>query len=149
MTEWSSGELTFTICPSWACTVSSQPTPQYGQIVSVRVCRVSSQVPAWRISLFGFAHQRTGGAHADTVSAIHACRVGQRNFEFRGNVRVEPASGNADSQTCFAHPRRNLPKQLGAEDWITPLMLAEGPMTRRTWHAALSASLLSIEIDGT
>ena len=28
VTEWSSGELTFTICPDCACTVSSHPTPQ-------------------------------------------------------------------------------------------------------------------------
>src|SRR5712692_6678395 len=50
VTELSSGELTFTICPACACTVSSHPTPQYGQIVSVRVCCSSFQVPAARMS---------------------------------------------------------------------------------------------------
>src|SRR2546429_289378 len=39
VTEWSIGELTFTIWPFCACTVTPQPTPQYGQMVSVRVCR--------------------------------------------------------------------------------------------------------------
>src|SRR5256884_240184 len=50
VTEWSIGELTFTIWPFCACTVTPQPTPQYGQMVSVRVWRDSSHVPAARIS---------------------------------------------------------------------------------------------------
>ena len=44
------GEVTFTIELSWTWTSRSQPTPQYGQIVSVTVCCDSSQVPASRIS---------------------------------------------------------------------------------------------------
>src|SRR5690242_7870051 len=79
VTEWSSGELTFTICPACACTVSSQPTPQYGQIVSVRVCRDSFQVPATRMSYSVFAISAPVGqtpmqfpqyTHADSVSGI-------------------------------------------------------------------------------
>ncbi len=50
MTEWSSGEVTFTIALSCTWTSRSQPTPQYGQIVSVTCWRDSSQVPASRIS---------------------------------------------------------------------------------------------------
>src|ERR1700754_615802 len=48
--SWSSGELTLTIWLSWTCRVRLQPTPQYGQTVSVSVWRVSSQVPASRRS---------------------------------------------------------------------------------------------------
>src|SRR5690348_18206585 len=79
VTEWSSGELTFTIRPSWACTVSSQPTPQYGQIVSVRVCFDSPQVPAARMSYSIFPINAPVGqtpmqfpqyTHADSVSGI-------------------------------------------------------------------------------
>src|SRR5262245_22179641 len=47
---WSSGEVTRTMRPSWACTVRLQPTPQYPQIVSTLVWRDSSQAPACRIS---------------------------------------------------------------------------------------------------
>ena len=50
MIEESSGEVTFTIALSWTWSVSVQPTPQYGQIVSVGVCAASSQVPAARMS---------------------------------------------------------------------------------------------------
>jgi hypothetical protein len=35
---------------SWTCRLSVQPTPQYGQIVSVVIWPASSQVPASRIS---------------------------------------------------------------------------------------------------
>ena len=34
----SSGEVAFTMRPSYVCSRSVQPTPQYGQIVSVVVC---------------------------------------------------------------------------------------------------------------
>src|ERR1051326_303681 len=50
VTEWSSGEVTFTILSSCSCTVRLQPTPQYGQIVVVCSWRDSSHVPVWRIS---------------------------------------------------------------------------------------------------
>ncbi len=40
--------MTIRLSCTWSDSV--QPTPQYGQIVSVLVCRDSSQVPAWRIS---------------------------------------------------------------------------------------------------
>ena len=46
----SAGERTLTIRLSWTCSWSVQPTPQYGQIVSVTVCADSSQVPACRSS---------------------------------------------------------------------------------------------------
>ena len=44
------GEVTLTMRSSWACRVTAQPTPQYGQIVSVCVWADSSQVPASRMS---------------------------------------------------------------------------------------------------
>src|SRR2546422_397223 len=50
VTEWSSGELTFTIESSCTCSVRLQPTPQYGQIVSTCVWRDSSHSPAARSS---------------------------------------------------------------------------------------------------
>ncbi len=50
VTDESVGEVTLTIRSSWTWRVSVQPTPQYGQIVSVRVWAASSQVPAARIS---------------------------------------------------------------------------------------------------
>ena len=42
--------MTFTIALSWTCSDSVQPTPQYGQIVSVTVCASGAQVPASRMS---------------------------------------------------------------------------------------------------
>ncbi len=48
--EESSGEVTFTTELSWTWRVRVQPTPQYGQIVSVSACAASFQVPAARIS---------------------------------------------------------------------------------------------------
>ncbi len=50
MTEWSDGDVTFTIVLSCTWSSSSQPTPQYGQIVFVTACCSSSQVPAARMS---------------------------------------------------------------------------------------------------
>ena len=50
VTWLSEGEVTFTISLSCTWSSRSQPTPQYGQIVSVTVCCDSSQVPASRIS---------------------------------------------------------------------------------------------------
>src|SRR6476660_4753381 len=46
----SHGEVTFTISLSCTCSSSSQPTLQYGQIVSTTVCWVSSHVPSRRRS---------------------------------------------------------------------------------------------------
>src|SRR5437763_1693302 len=48
--------------------------------------------------VFDFAHQRSRGTHANTVPAVHARRFRQRNFKFRGNVRVEPASRHANRE---------------------------------------------------
>ena len=50
VTDESEGEVTFTIRLSWTWSESVQPTPQYGQIVSVTVCSSGAQVPASRIS---------------------------------------------------------------------------------------------------
>src|SRR5207253_10273708 len=50
VTELSSGEVTLTMSLSWTCRLSVQPTPQYGQIVSVTVWAFASQVPAARMS---------------------------------------------------------------------------------------------------
>src|SRR5690348_13508265 len=48
--------------------------------------------------VFDFAHQRARGAHGDTVPAVHARRLGERNFKFRGDVRVEPAPRHANRE---------------------------------------------------
>jgi hypothetical protein len=50
VTDESIGELTVTISLSWTWRSSTQPTPQYGQIVSVTVWADSSHVPAARMS---------------------------------------------------------------------------------------------------
>ncbi len=50
VTEWSSGEVTRTIRSSWVRRDSWQPTPQYGQIVSVTVWADSSHDPSARMS---------------------------------------------------------------------------------------------------
>src|SRR5579862_4374536 len=50
VTDTSNGDVTFTISLSWTCRDSVQPTPQYGQIVSVTDWRLSSHVPASRRS---------------------------------------------------------------------------------------------------
>src|SRR5262245_7268373 len=48
--EWSDGDVTLTIWLSCTCRVSVQPTPQYGQMVSVRCWLASFQVPSPRMS---------------------------------------------------------------------------------------------------
>ena len=50
VTDDSMGEVTFTIRLSWTWSDRVQPTPQYGQIVSVTVCASGAQVSASRIS---------------------------------------------------------------------------------------------------
>ena len=50
MTSWSNGEVTLTMRLSWTWSVRRHPTPQYGQMVSVRVCASSFQRAAWRRS---------------------------------------------------------------------------------------------------
>src|SRR5262245_31428462 len=50
VTLTSIGEVTFTIWLSCVCSVSVQPTPQYGQIVLVLFWRAGSHVPAARMS---------------------------------------------------------------------------------------------------
>ena len=62
--------------------------------------RLPRFVPRSRLAhvVFGFAHQRAGRADANAIPAIHARRIRQWNFKFRGNVRVEPAPGNANRE---------------------------------------------------
>ena len=50
VTDDSMGEVTFTIRLSWTWSDRVQPTPQYGQIVSVTVCASGAHVSASRIS---------------------------------------------------------------------------------------------------
>src|SRR5687768_4119607 len=50
VTSWSIGDMTRTMLLSCTCSSSVQPTPQYGQMVSVTVCFDSSHVPSWRMS---------------------------------------------------------------------------------------------------
>ena len=56
VTGWSGGDITLTIVLSWTCSDSVQPTPQYGQIVSVT---------AWR-RLVPRARPRASGAPTRT-----------------------------------------------------------------------------------
>ena len=50
VTDDSMGEVTFTIRLSWTWSDSVQPTPQYGQMVSVTVCSSGCHVSAARMS---------------------------------------------------------------------------------------------------
>src|SRR5664279_5642676 len=47
--DTSKGDVTFTISLSCTCSVSVQPTPQYGQIVSTCACFDSSHEPSARL----------------------------------------------------------------------------------------------------
>src|SRR5688572_9389327 len=82
VTDESSGEVTLRIVSSWTWRSSTQPTPQYGQMVEVTVCAVSSQVPAARMSYSGFA-----------ISAP----VGQTPMQLPQYTQADSGSGTACS----------------------------------------------------
>src|SRR5918995_1918186 len=91
VTEWSSGEDTFTISLSWTWTSSSQPTPQYGQIVLVTVCASSSQVSAARMSCSDL-----------NIRAP----VGQTPMQFPQYTQADSSNGTANSVEILASKPR-------------------------------------------
>src|SRR5206468_8521799 len=85
------GEVTRTIRLSCTWSSSVQPTPQYGQIVSVTVCFDSSHVPACRMSCSDL-----------NISAP----VGQTPMQFPQYTHAESVSGRSDSvEMCASNPR--------------------------------------------
>jgi hypothetical protein len=80
--EFSSGDVAFMITPSSTCNRSVQPTPQYGQIVSVAVMRDSSHVPSARFSY--------------SVVAINA-PVGHTAMQLPQYTHADSGSGTANS----------------------------------------------------
>ena len=98
VTSWSSGELTLTISSSCVCSVRVQPTPQYGQIVSVCSCSSSRHSPAGAQLVLARRHERAGRADGDAVAAVDARRLGQRHVELGGDARLEAASGDRDRE---------------------------------------------------
>src|SRR5262245_66344387 len=85
--EFSNGDVALTISPSSTCSRSVQPTPQYGQIVSVCVMRDSSQVPAARLS--------------NSVFAISA-PVGHTAMQLPQYTHADSGSANANSVEMWA-----------------------------------------------
>ena len=98
MTSWSNGEVTLTMRLSWTCSVRRQPTPQYGQTVSVRVWRASSQRAACAEVELGPADERARRADGDAVAAVDARRIRKRRLVLRGDPRAEPAAGDRDRE---------------------------------------------------
>ena len=72
VTELSHGDVTLTISLSCTWSSSSQPTPQYGQIVSTTVCCALVPRPVLAHVVLGREHQRARRAHADAVAAVDA-----------------------------------------------------------------------------
>ena len=60
-------------------------------------------VPCARLAhiIFALEHQRAGGTDADTVAAIDAGRIGQRNIELGGDMRGEAAAGDGDRESVL------------------------------------------------
>ena len=81
---------------AWSST--AQPTPQYGQIVSVTVWADSSQVPGLAHVVLGLEHQRAGRADADAVAAVDARRLGQRHGLLGRDPGVEAATRDRDRE---------------------------------------------------
>src|SRR4051812_6941937 len=89
--EFSNGDVAFTISPLSTCSRSVQPTPQYGQMVSVCVMRESSHVPAARLS--------------NSVFAMSA-PVGQTAMQLPQYTQADSGSGTANSvEMCASNPR--------------------------------------------
>src|SRR4051794_21761712 len=80
--SWSSGEVTLTISLSCTWSVRLQPTPQYGQMVSVCVCWDSSQRAASRSSC---------------SEANISAPVGQTAMQLPQYTHAESGSGLANS----------------------------------------------------
>ena len=76
----------------------AQPTPQYGQIVSVTVW--ARLVPGAGLAhvVLGLEHQRAGRADADAVAAVDARRLGQRDGLLGRDPGVEAAPGDGDRE---------------------------------------------------
>ena len=98
VTVESSGEVTLRILSSWTCSSTAQPTPQYGQIVSVT--RLLRRVPGAGLAhvVLGLGHQRAGRADADAVAAVDARGLGQGHGLLGRDAGVEPAPGDRDRE---------------------------------------------------
>ena len=82
VTDESLGEVTLTIRSSWTWRLTAQPTPQYGQIVSVTAWADSSQVPASRMS---------------NSDLNMSAPVGQTPMQLPQYTHADSGSGTADS----------------------------------------------------
>src|SRR5438093_10792916 len=51
--------------------------------------------------VFGLEHQRAGGAHADTIAAVHTGGLGQWNIVLGGDMGAEAASGDSDRERAL------------------------------------------------
>src|SRR5262245_10215474 len=65
--------------------------------------RLARFVPGAGLShiVFGLEHQRAGGAHADTIAAVYAGGIGQRNIVLGGDMRAKAASGDSDGECAL------------------------------------------------
>ena len=95
---WSCGLVTFTIRLSCTWSVRLQPTPQYGQIVSVVSCRVLVPGALGAHRPLGAGHERPGRAHGDAIPAVDARRLGQGDVVLGGDVGVEAPPGHRDGE---------------------------------------------------
>ena len=75
-----------------------QPTPQYGQMVSVCVCRDSSHCAVPAQLVLAAEHQGPGRTDADAVAAIDARGIGQRNIAFGRDPGVEAPARDRDRE---------------------------------------------------
>ena len=98
VTDESSGEVTLTIRSSWTWSATAQPTPQYGQIVSVDGLGRLVPGPGLAHVVLGLEHQRAGRADADAVAAVDAGRLGQRHGLLGRDPGVEAAAGDGDRE---------------------------------------------------
>ena len=138
VTAESAGESTFTMRLSWTCSWSVQPTPQYGQIVSVTVWADSSQVPACAQLVLGAEHQRARRADVDAVAAEDAGALGQRDVVLGGDPGVEPAPGDRDRERVLGVHAARL-DALVAED-AAPVVADEEALSTLTGWATVSAA---------
>ena len=110
VTELSHGEVTFTISLSCTWSSSSQPTPQYGQIVSVDgLLRLVPRAFLAHVVLGG-EHQRAGGTDPDAVAAVDARGLVQRRPRTRWRCARRTLGRRRRSRTCSARRRRTPPR---------------------------------------
>ena len=92
----SSGEVAFTISPSCTCSVSVQPTPQYGQMVSVVVCARLVPVAGLAQLVLAARHQRA--------------RSGRRRCSCRSRRTPSPAARRRTRSRCARRSRGRRPQ---------------------------------------